>query len=42
MGENDDIMDKNNIRESIESDISVSIGTKDSTYDHNDKFWHLI
>ena len=35
-------MDENSQRESIESDISVSIGTQDTTYDYNDEFWDSI
>ena len=42
MKEHDNITDENNLRERIESDISVSIGTQDTTYDYNDEFWDLI
>ena len=40
MKEHDIIMDTNNRKEGIESEISVSIGTKDTTYDYNDEFWY--
>ena len=39
MKEHDHIMDENNLRESIESERSVSIGTQDNAYDYNDEFW---
>ena len=42
MKEHDNIMDENNQIESIESNISVSIGTQDTTYDYNDEFWYCI
>ena len=42
MEKNDNIMDENNGRESIKSEISVSIGTQDTTYDYNDKIWDSI
>ena len=42
MEEHDNIIDENNRRESIEFDISVSIGTKECTYDYNDEFWYSI
>ena len=42
MKEYDNIMDENNQIESIEFDISVSIGTQDTTYDYNDEFWDSI
>ena len=32
-------MDEYNQKESIELDISVSIGTQDTTYNYNDEFW---
>ena len=35
-------MDENNRRESIEFDISVSIGTQDTTSDYNYVFWESI
>ena len=42
MKEHDNITDGNNRREIIEFEISVSIGTQDSTYDYNDEFWDPI
>ena len=35
-------MDENNQWETIESDISVSIGTRETTYDCDDKLWDSI
>ena len=35
-------MDEKNEIEGIESDISVSIGTQEITYDYNDKYWDSI
>ena len=35
-------MAENNQRESIEFDILVSIGTKDTTFDYSDEFWDSI
>ena len=32
-------MDANNQRESIDFDISVSIGMQDIPHDYNDEFW---
>ena len=40
--EHDIRMDEKNWRECIESEISVSIGTQDTTYDYNDEFWDSI
>ena len=37
MKEHDSTMDKNVQRESIEFEVSVSIGTKYNTYDYNEK-----
>ena len=42
MKEHDNIMDENNLIESIEFDISVSIGLKDTNYYYNDEFWDSI
>ena len=42
MKEHDIIMDENNLIERIEFEISVSIITKDNTYDHSDTFWDSI
>ena len=42
MEKNDNIMDNNNQRESIEFGRSISIGTKDTTYDYNYEFWYYI
>ena len=42
MKEHDSITDEPNQRESIESYISVSIGTQDTTYDYNDEFLDSI
>ena len=42
MKEHDNIMDENNRRESIDFDISVSIGTQDNTYDYNEEFLDSI
>ena len=42
MKERDNIVDENNQRESIEFEISVLIGTQDSTYGYNDGFWNSI
>ena len=38
----DNIMDKNYWRESIEFEISVSIGNQECTYHYNDDFWYYI
>ena len=35
-------MYEDNRREIIEFEISVSIGTQDTTYDYNDEFWNYI
>ena len=35
-------MDENNRRERIEFEISVSIGTQDTTYDYSNEFWDSI
>ena len=40
--EYNNIMDKNNRIESIEFEISVSIGMQYTTYDYNDEFWYYI
>ena len=40
--EYDIIMDEKNRREGTELEISVSIGTQDTTYDYNDGFWGSI
>ena len=37
MEEHDNIVDENNGREIIESEISVSIGTQEFTHDYNGK-----
>ena len=42
MKEYDHIMVKNNLRERIGFERSVSIGTQDTTYDYNDEFWDSI
>ena len=42
MKEHDSTMDKNNQMESIEFEVSVSIGTQYNTYDYNDKFLDSI
>ena len=42
MKEHGIIMDEKNRREGIEFEISVSIGTQDTTYDYNDEFWDSI
>ena len=42
MEQHDNIMDKNNRRESIEFKISVSIESQGTTYDYNDEFWDPI
>ena len=42
MEEHDHIMDEKNQIESIKFDRPVSIGTQDTTYDYNEKFWDYI
>ena len=42
MKEHDIIMDENNRREGIESEIFVPIVTQDITYEPNDEFWDSI
>ena len=42
MEEHDNRMDENNLRESIEFDISVSKGIQETTFDYNEAFWDSI
>ena len=41
MEQHDNTTNENNSRKSIEFKIPIPIGTQDTTYDYNEKFWYL-